>query len=64
MKRIYECTIQSEREVSKRVYLVTRNNVSEAARAALMAYRKDANNGDRLYGIVRVSEVKELGRAD
>lgn len=60
MKRIYEVTVTSDRETAEETYRVLRENVTEAAKAALRAYRRCPT----LMGRVRVRKVIETGAID
>jgi hypothetical protein len=60
MKRIYEVTIGSDAESATANFKVYRENVIEAAKAALRAYKEYP----RLLGRARVTEVTEWGEID
>ena len=61
MKRFYEVIVGSDLETATILYRVLRSNVVDAGKAALLAYR---SNNDKLYGHVRVMQIKEVGKLD
>ena len=64
MKRIYRVVVSSDVETAELVYRVVRDNLRDAANAGMIAHRRAARKGNKLYGRVRVIEVKELGQKD